>query len=74
MNIPGSENNSKKINQNESSNPSFYSSQTKKPIIHFGNINPNLLNINCIPNLKIKFFHHIGSMEQFLRIYFIFQQ
>ena len=44
MNIPGSENNSKKINQNESSNPSFYSSQTKKPIIHFGNINPNLLN------------------------------
>ena len=55
MNIPGSENNSKKINQNESSNPSFYSSQTKKPIIHFGNINPNLLNINCIPKINQSF-------------------
>ena len=55
MSIPLSESNSNKINQNESSNPSFHSTQTKKPIIHFGNINPNFLNINNIPKINQSF-------------------
>ena len=39
-----------KLNQ-----PSFYSSQAKRPMIHFGNIDPNNLDINNNPNMNQSF-------------------
>jgi len=50
---------SKKIltntNQSHNNDPSFHSSQAKKPIIHFGNNNQSIFNINNIPNTNQSF-------------------
>ena len=43
------------INQFQTNEPSYHSSQIKRPIIHFGINNQNILDINKIPNVNQSF-------------------
>ena len=48
-------------NQNPSNEPSYHSSQVKRPIIHFGNNNQNIFDISNLPNINQSF----NVMNQF---------
>ena len=55
MNKTEFENIQSNINQNQSNEPSYHSSQIKRPKIHFGNTNQNILDMNKIPNANQSF-------------------
>ena len=55
MNKTEFENIQSNINQNQSNEPSYHSSQIKRPIIHFGINDQNILDMNKIPNANQSF-------------------
>ena len=55
MNKTEFENIQTNINQNQSNEPSYHSSQIKRPKIHFGNTNQNILDMNKNPNISQSF-------------------
>ena len=55
MNKTEFENIQSNINQNQSNEPSYHSSQIKRPKIHFGNTNQNILDMNKNPNISQSF-------------------
>ena len=61
MNKTEFENIQSNINQNQSNEPSYHSSQIKRPKIHFGNTNQNILDMNKNPNVS----QSCNSMNEF---------